>query len=267
MNIASPAAFGDTLRAWRGRRGLSQLDLALSAGVSQRHLSFLESGRSKPSREMVHLLASMLDMPLRQQNSLMLAAGFAPAWRETALDAPDMADVNRALDFLLQKHEPYPAFVVDRLWNLRRANDGAVRLIQKLFGAMPEGPLNLMHLTFSPEGLRPLIVNWEEAARWLLPRLHAEVLNAGPDDEAAATLLRELMAYPGMPKPGAAATAGTLSPVLTMEFRHGDTSLSLFSTVTTLGTPRDVTLQEIHIECFFPADAASATALERLASG
>jgi transcriptional regulator with XRE-family HTH domain len=169
--VVTAASFGDRLRWWRERRGLSQLDLAAAAESTQRHVSFLESGRSAPSREMILRLAAVLDLPLRQQNALFLAAGYAPAWRESALSAPELARVNGALDHMLAQQEPYPAFVVDRRWTLLRANAGAARLTEFLTGppapdaAPPGEPANLALALVSPEGLRPFIVNWEEVVR------------------------------------------------------------------------------------------------------
>ena len=167
---AAAGGFGARLRWWRERRGLSQLALAAAADTPQRHVSFLESGRSAPSREMILRLAAALDLPLRQQNALFLAAGYAPAWRESELSAPQLARVNGALDYMLAQQEPYPAFVLDRRWNLMRANAGAVRLTEFLTGpapaapAAPADPVNLAVALVSPAGLRPFIVNWEEVA-------------------------------------------------------------------------------------------------------
>lgn len=167
-----PHGFGSRLRWWRKRRGLSQLDLASVAGTSQRHVSFLESGRSQPSREMVLCLAAALDVPLRQQNALLLAAGFAPVWRESHLTAPELAVVNQALDRLLAQQEPFPAVVVDRRWNLLRANAGAGRLIAFLTGPTPApapaGAVNLAEWLLSPDGPRPYLVNWPEVVIHLL---------------------------------------------------------------------------------------------------
>jgi transcriptional regulator with XRE-family HTH domain len=254
-------AFGPRLRWWRAHRGQSQLALAGAAEISQRHLSFLESGRTAPSRDMVLRLAAALDLPLRQQNALLLAAGFAPVWRESALAAPELAEVMRALDHMLAQQEPYPAFVVDRRWNLLRANAGAARLTAFLLGppAQPAAPVNLADALMSPSALRPLIANWEEVALYFLRGVQADAAADGTAETAA--LAQRLAAYPD-----AAALAHTVpaqphGPVLTIHFRKGDTSLRMFTTIATLGTAHDVTLQEIRIECFFPADAATAALL------
>jgi transcriptional regulator with XRE-family HTH domain len=250
-------AFGRLLKEWRGRRGFSQLDLALAARTTQRHLSFIESGRAIPSREMILRITGTMDIPLRQQNALLLAAGYAPAWGERDLAAPDLAMVNTALDYMLAQHEPYPAFVVDRRWNLLRANRGAVRLTEFLTGPPPREPttdaVNLAIALMSPEGLRPFIVNWEEVAHYFLRGVQADAQADGAPETLA--LLNRLLALPDVsalsesPPP-----AETQAPVLLIHFKRGDVSLSLFTTIATLGTPRDVTLQEVRIECFFPMD-------------
>jgi len=256
------AAFGGQLRWWRERRGLSQLALAGEAETSQRHLSFLESARATPSREMVLRLAAALDVPLRQQNVLLLAAGFAPVWRESDLSAPELALVNRALDVMLAQQEPFPGFVVDRRWNLLRANQGAGRLVEFLAGPAPQAApaadaVNLADALISPDGLRPLIVNWQEVARYFLRGVQADALADGTPETAA--LLRRLLSYPGIPTLSEPpALEEPLAPVLAIHFRKDATSLRLFTTIATLGTPQDVTLQEIRIECFFPADDPTA---------
>jgi transcriptional regulator with XRE-family HTH domain len=254
--------FGPRLRWWRNRRGLSQLDLAGAAGTTQRHLSFLESGRAAPSREMTLRLATALDVPLRQQNALLLAAGYAPAWRESDLSAPELARVNSALDFMLAQQEPYPAFVVDRRWNLLRANAGAGRLVEFLTGpapaaAEPAGAVNLAVALVSPDGLRPVIVNWQEVALYFLRGVQADALADGTTE--TAELLEQLFAFPDVPALSQALPPeDERTPVLSIHFRRGETSLRMFTTIATLGTPQDVTLQEVRIECFFPMDDATA---------
>ena len=252
-------AFGPRLKWWREHRGLSQLALAGSAETSQRHLSFLESGRAAPSREMVLRLSAVLDVPLRQQNALMLAAGFAPVWRESDLSDPELAQVSDALDSMLAQQEPYPAFVVDRRWNLKRANGGAGNLVAFLLGAAPTGAVNLADALVAPGVLRPFIENWEEVAVHFLRSVQADAVADGTEETAA--LLRRLTAYPGVPPLSRVAPLATHTPVLSIHFRKGDTALRVFTTIATLGTPQDVTLQEIRIECFFPSDPASAALL------
>ena len=251
-------SFGLRLRWWRKRRGLSQLDLAGAAGTSQRHVSFLESGRTQPSREMVLCLAAALDMPLRQQNALFLAAGFAPIWRERDFAAPELATVSRALDHILAQQEPFPALVVDRHWNLLRANVGAQRLTTFLTGPAPDpdpaGTVNLAEWLLSPDGLRPFLVNWQDVAIHFLRGVQADAIADGTPD--TADLLQRLLAYPGIPALShVPALEESQPPVLAMHFRKGETSLRLFTTIATLGTPQDITVQEMRIECFFPADA------------
>jgi transcriptional regulator with XRE-family HTH domain len=253
--------FGSHLRWWRKRRGLSQLDLAGAAGTSQRHVSFLESGRSQPSREMVLCLAAALDVPLRQQNTLLLAAGFAPIWREHDLTAPELATVNHALDYMLTQQEPFPAVVVDRRWYLLRANAGATRLTAFLTepspAPAPTGGVNLAEWLLSPDGLRPYLVNWQDVAIHFLRGIQADTIADG--SPATADLLRRLLAYPDVPPLSQVPSLeGSQPPVLAMHVRKEQTSLRLFTTIATLGTPQDVTVQELRIECFFPADAATA---------
>jgi transcriptional regulator with XRE-family HTH domain len=243
---------------------MSQLDLAGMADVSQRHVSFLESGRSTPSREMVLHLAAALDVPLRQQNALLLAAGFAPAWRESDLTAPELAAVDRALDYMLAQQEPYPAVVVDRRWNLLRANAGAGRLISFLSGPAPPdpppaGPVNLAVALMSPDGLRPLIANWDEVAHYFIRGVQADAVADGTQE--TADLLQRLLAFPGIPTPAQMPLPDSSAPILAMHFRKDGTSLDLFTTLATLGTPQDVTVQELRIECFFPANEATARLL------
>jgi transcriptional regulator with XRE-family HTH domain len=256
--MSAPPSFGDRLRWWRTHRGHSQLGLAGAAEISQRHLSFLESGRTAPSRDMVLRLGAALDVPLRQQNALLLAAGFAPVWQESELNAPALAEVMRAVDFMLDQQEPYPAFVVDRRWNLLRANRGAVRMTEFLLGPPPEpaAPVNLADALMSPDVLRPLIVNWEEVALYFLRGVQADALADGTAE--TAELARRLSAYPDAAALARKVPVEPHGPVLTIHFRKGDTPLKLFTTIATLGTAHDVTLQEIRIECFFPADTASA---------
>jgi transcriptional regulator with XRE-family HTH domain len=263
-------SFGSRLRWWRARRGLSQLDLAGAAGTSQRHVSFLESGRAQPSREMALRLAAALDVPLRQQNALLLAAGYAPAWRESDLTAPELAAVNQALDHMLAQQEPFPAVVVDRRWNLLRANVGAGWLTAFLTGPSPApaatGTVNLAEWLMSPDGLRPLLVNWEEVAIYFLRGVQADAIADGTQE--TTDLLQRLLAYPGVPALSHVPALEDLpSPVLAMHFRKGQTSLRLFTTIATLGTPQDVTVQELRIECFFPADEATAQVFKDWAAG
>jgi transcriptional regulator with XRE-family HTH domain len=266
---ANGSAFGRLLKDWRGRRGFSQLDLALATRTTQRHLSFIESGRATSSREMILRLAATMNLPLRQQNALMLAAGYAPLWRERDLSAPDLAVVNSALDYMLAQHEPYPAFVIDRCWNLLRANRGALNLTEFLTGATspatPSEPINLAVALLAPDGLRPFIVNWQEVALYLIRGLQADAHADGMLETAG--LLDRLLAFPDVPAVSELMTPEEgQSPVLPMHFQRDGISLRLFTTIATLGTPRDVTLEEIRIEFFFPMDEPTAQAFRSWAT-
>ena len=255
---ASPV--GRLLKQWRRLRRMSQLDLALAAEASSRHLSFVETGRARPSREMVLRLAEALDLPLRERNALLTAAGYATLYRESTLTDASMSQVRKALDLMLAKHEPYPALVVSRRYDLMMANQGAARLMATLGVSArgDEGPLNVLRALFDPEGIRPFVANWEEVARALLERGRREAVATG-GDQAMAELTEELLAYPGVPEAWRAAPdlEAELPPVLNVVFAGDDLKLTWFSTIATFGTPQDVTLQELHIECFFPADAAT----------
>jgi transcriptional regulator with XRE-family HTH domain len=256
--------FAASLRAWRARRGWSQLNLAGRAGISQRHLSFLELGRAAPSRDMVTRLATTLDVPLRQHNALLIAAGFAPIWRETEFGAPALKEVHRALDYILSQQEPFPAAAVDRRWNLLQANDGAVRLVEFLVGPLaPDAKVNLADALVAPDVLRPYLTNWADVVRYFIRSVEADALADGTAETAA--LLERLMRYKGvravLRTRAADLAAGAAGPVLPMRFRKGDVSLDLFTTIATLGTPQDITLQELRIESFFPMDDATASVL------
>jgi transcriptional regulator with XRE-family HTH domain len=261
--MIAQGSFAARLRAWRQRRGVSQLELAARARISQRHLSFLETARTAPSREMVLHVAAALELPLRQQNALLRAAGFAPIWTESALDMPELAAVNQALDFMLAQQEPYPAFVVDRRWNLLRANAGAVRFVTFLTGSAgePGVSVNLADALIAPDGLRPLIANWREVALYFVRSVQVDALADGTEETDA--LLRRLVAYPDVAAMLQTPTVEHApAPILTMRFIKDATALNLFTTIATLGTPQDVTLQEMRIENFFPADAATSEILK-----
>ena len=261
MGAAAPGQyFSDyaaAMRYWRTKRGFSQLRLATESGISQRHISFLESGRSQPSREMILKLGNVLDIPLRQRNAMLLAAGFAPAYQERKLSDPEMQAVKQALEFMLQQQAPYPALVVDRLWNLVMANGPANRLIHWLLGGPPAGS-NVIKLMLAPDGVRQYIVNWEDVSADTLLWIQREAMGDGPGSEATA-LLEELLKLPGI---RAAAQAPNLDrralPFLPFTVRKDGVELNMFSTITTLGTPHDVTVHELRVEAFFPADEATA---------
>jgi transcriptional regulator with XRE-family HTH domain len=251
---ASRRAFGVLLKEWRRVRRKSQLTVAFEAQVSPRHLSFVESGRSVPSREMVHTLAEALDVPLRERNALLVAAGYAPLYAERTLESPDLIHVRRALTRLLDHHEPYPAVVLDRQWNVLETNRAAPRLFAHFvdIATLPQ-PRNLLRSMFDPAGLRPSIANWDEVAQTLVQRVFREAV-AGVPDPRVLSLLEELRAYPGSPAPSPHAAELPVHPV---QFRKGALRLSFFSMVTTVGAPTDITAQELRIEAFFPTDDAT----------
>jgi transcriptional regulator with XRE-family HTH domain len=256
------SSVGALLQYWRKLRHLSQLALANEADVSPHHVCFVETGRARPSREMVLLLAKALDVPLRERNALLLAAGFAPMYRETKLDAPELGQVRLALDAILRQQEPFPAVVMNRSWDVLATNEAAQRFFAFLLGHRTAvAPANVIKMMFHPTGLRPYVDNWEAVAEALVQRMHREAV-AGVRDDATARLLEEILAYPDVPrqlrKPNVDAA---VVPVLPVRFVKDGRTFNYFSTVTTLGTPLDVTLEEIRIECFFPAD----TNTERLA--
>jgi transcriptional regulator with XRE-family HTH domain len=264
--MQSGDAFAARLRWWRKRRGWSQLELAGRADVSQRHVGFLEVGRASPSREMVIRLAAALDVPLRQQNSLLLAAGFAPVWHETDFSAPALADVRQALDHMMAQQEPFPAVVVDRHWKLLQANGGAVRLVEFLLGPLAPGAnVNLADALVAPDVLRPFLVNWTDVVRYFIRSVEADA--AADASTETAALLERLLQYQGVREAlkGNAVDAAP-SPVLPMHFRKDAVSLRLFTTIATLGTPQDITLQELRVECFFPMDVETASTLRFWAS-
>jgi transcriptional regulator with XRE-family HTH domain len=245
---------GPLLREWRRRRHLSQLDLALEAGVSTRHLSFVETGRSRPSAEMVVTLAEHLDVPLRDRNQLLLAAGHAPLYGQHDLDAPAMGPVREALDSVLSGHEPYPAVVVDRHWGMVAANGAVGILTEGVAAHLLEPPVNVLRASLHPEGCAPRIVNLGEWRAHLLDRVGRQAVATG--DPALAALHEEVAAYPGgdhSPAPDLA--AGEIAVPLRIRYR--DAELAFISTMTLFGTAVDVTLSELAIESFFPADDAT----------
>lgn len=260
---ASPGSFGTLLREHRARRHWSQSALAEQAEVSTRHLSFLETGKSAPSREMVLVLASALELPLRERNLLLGAAGFTPAYRESALESPAMNDVRRAIDLLLAHHEPYPAMVFDALWNVVKINQGAGALLGALIEPDAETAAivaNGMRFIFHPRGARPYIENWSEVAGYALDQLRRELHHT--PREGAAALLAEIEALAG--DAARAVPRAVETPLLEVRLRKGERRLRFYTTVTTLGTPLDVTVQELRIETYFPADAETRELVEGL---
>jgi transcriptional regulator with XRE-family HTH domain len=261
---ASVAPVGELLRSWRSARRVSQLDLALEAGVSARHLSYVETGKSQASREMIVRLAEALEMPLRECNVLLGAAGYAPIFPESAVGAPALAPMRRAIDLILQHQEPYPAFLLDRRWDMVATNRAATRVVNYLRGGSAH--TNMLRQFFDPNDLRACVVNWEEIARDLMRHLH-DVVAAAPSDAKARALLDEVLSYPDVPSQWRVRELGaTPTPLLTVVFRKGSQELRFFSTIATFGAPHDVTLEELRVECAFPADDPTAELCKTLAS-
>jgi transcriptional regulator with XRE-family HTH domain len=260
----APSA-GALLREWRQRRNLSQLELALRSAVSARHLSFIETGRTRPSREMVLHLAERLDVPLRDRNRLLLAAGFAPVFGERSLDESEMAPVRQALKRFLSAHEPYPAVVVDRHWNIVTSNRGVTYLTRGVAAELRTPPANALRIALHPDGLAPRISNLADWSGYLLARLRREIEATGEAELEA--LYQELAAYPGVATEDVRADAPTPNDImLKHELRLDDRDLALFCTFATFGTARDLTLAELTIIAFYPADPQTAEALTEAVS-
>lgn len=254
--------FGPKLRRWRQARSLSQLELAVTAGVSPRHLSFIETGRSTPSREMVLLLAHQLRLSLREQNGLLLSAGFAPVYEERAIDSPDMAAVKDAVTMVLKAHEPFPAIAVDRRWNVVQSNCGAPLLAAGAAPELLETPVNVYRLSLHPKGMRPRVRNFDAYALHLVARLRHDVMTSG--DPELSSLLEEVERYPGVRAlAGARVERGAVALPLRLATELGE--LSFITTIATFGTPFDITVAELAIESFFPADEATARAVRNAA--
>lgn len=255
---------GVILREWRAARHLSQFELALEARVSARHLSYVETGKSQPSREMITRIADTLDMPLRERNTLLVAAGYAPQYPETALSTPALAQMRHAIQLILDHHEPYPALVINRYWDLVLTNRAGPLLFHYLRGGSAHA--NVLRQVFDPNDMRAVIANWEEVAGDLIRHLH-DAIAAVPSDARARALLDEVLGFPGVPSGWRTRELGTIPPpLLTVVFRKDAEELRFFSTIATFGTPRDITLEELRIECMFPADDATAERCRALAS-
>lgn len=281
--LASPPGVGPLLREWRMRRRRSQLDLALDVGVSPRHLSFIETGRSRPSAAMVLALAEQLALPLRERNRLLLAAGHAPRFAQRSLDAPEMAAVRGALQRLLDAHQPYPGLVLDRHWNVLLANAAALSLVALLPPELRGPPLNIFRASLHPQGLAAATANFGEWGSHLVEALQRSVADSA--DPALAALQQEVLAYPnvqalmsGLSGPAEPAARGLRTPdaaptlllpcVMDLPLAgpgQPTQRVSLFTTLTTFGTPRDITLDELAVELFYPADAASQALLRAAA--
>ena len=259
---------GDLLRDWRQRRRMSQLLLAVEAGISARHLSFVESGRSQPSREMVMHLAERLEVPLRERNALLVAAGYAPLYRERGLDDPQLAAAREAVELVLHGHEPYPAVAVDRHWNIVASNRALAPLIGDSAPALLAAPVNALRLSLHPDGIAPRILNWHAWRAHLLARLQRQIDASA--DPTLASLHDELADYPpppGTPDQSNAAEIVRHHIAVPLRVRTALGDLSFYSTTTVFGTPVDITLSELAIEAFFPADPQTAAALRASTAG
>jgi transcriptional regulator with XRE-family HTH domain len=260
----TPQPFGERLRHWRQHRRLSQLDLASEADISTRHLSFVETGRSVPSREMVLRLSERLDIPLRERNTLLTAAGYAPMYRERALDDPALTAARQAVELILKSHEPFPALAIDRHWNMVASNSVVPHLLAGVDASLLQGPVNVLRLSLHPLGLAPKIANLGQWRTHLFERLRHQI--AATADPALASLLEELKNYP-LPEGSDLQIEGEHpGVVMPFKFRTPAGVLSFISTVTIFGTPADVTLQELAMETFFPADDFTRQALQALAT-
>jgi transcriptional regulator with XRE-family HTH domain len=259
-----PPTVGTLLRDWRQRRRRSQLDLALDAGVSARHVSFVETGRAQPSREMVIHLAEELEVPLRERNHLLLAAGYAPVYGERALDDPDMGAVREALDLVLRGHEPYPAVVVDRGWNVVGGNRANPVLLEGCAPELLAPPLNVLRVSLHPDGMAPRIVNLGSWRAHLLERVDRQIALTG--DDGLAALRAEVAAYPHPEHAGPTDAVGDIAVPLHLRTVAGD-DLRFLSTMATFGTAVDITVAELSIESFFPADEATRQAMADFARG
>lgn len=260
--------FGSQLRSWRRRRGVSQLDLSVRAGVSQRHVSFLETGRSRPSREMVLHLAAELNVPMREQNVLLASAGFPPAFRQSSLGDDELDTVRNTLAFLLEAHSPYMAVVVDRLWNVIMANEATGKFMSHLFPEPPawlRPPPNLMRLSLHPAGLRVSMIDWERSAVSLLRLLEGDAA-AHPSDAELQQLLAEVRSYPGVEALDTWTEADESDLLVPLTYCVAGREIHLFTSIATLGAWRDATVAELRIETFFPADAESDAAWRELVS-
>jgi transcriptional regulator with XRE-family HTH domain len=265
--VAMKPAFGSMLSEWRSVRRASQLDLAETSGVSQRHISFIESGRAQPSRQLILKLARALDLPLPTRNELLIAAGFAPLYAARSLDLSEMRHVQQALVRLMDHHEPYPALVTDADWNIVMQNESSKRLVTACISSrilskwLAAGPLNFMRIMFAPDGLRPHIRNWHEMKVMLLDRLSREA-RANPHSRSAA-LWREFRDFEA---PATLAEGGPLDPVLVLELAVGGLSLRLFASFLTFGTAQDLTLRNLRVDMSFPADEATRQILNAAAT-
>jgi transcriptional regulator with XRE-family HTH domain len=248
---------GDLLKQWRGVRARSQLDISVDTGISQRQISFIESGRSVPSRSTLMGIAQALDIPLRERNALLLAAGYAPVYSDAAWNSDEMKSINRALERIIAQHEPYPAIVMDRYWNVLLTNDAAPRFFNCFVNLSERpAPRNMLHLMFDPQGLRPFVANWEALAKTLIQRVHREAVGHRVDQKTK-DLVTDLLAYPDVQSDWKAPERLSALPMIPMSFVKDGATMNYFSLVTTVGTPQTIAAQELRLECIYPADDAT----------
>lgn len=245
---------GGLLKQWRAVRGRSQLDISLDAGISQRQISFIESGRSVPTRTTLMGLAQALEIPLRERNALLLAAGYAPLYSDAAWNSNEMRSIRRALERMVAQHEPYPAIVMDRYWNVFLTNDAAPRFFN-CFIDLParRASRNLLHLLFDPKAMRPFIANWDSLAKCLIQRIHREAVGHVIDQKTRG-LLAELLDYPEVRADWKVAEMPSALPMVPVSFVKDGATMNYFSLITTVGTPQTISAQELRVECMYPAD-------------
>jgi transcriptional regulator with XRE-family HTH domain len=258
------AELGKLLKQWRGVRGRSQLDIAADTGISQRQISFIEGGRSVPGRTTLLSIAQVLDVPLRERNVLLLAAGYAPLYSDAAWNSEEMKSVGKALERMLTQHEPYPAMVMDRYWNVLQTNAAAPRFFNCFIDLLARpAPRNILHLMFDPQGMRPFIANWETLAKSLIQRVHREAVGHSTDQKTK-DLVAGLLAYPDVRLDWRAAEGPGSLPMIPMSFFKDGMTMNYFSLVTTVGTPQTIAAQELRVECMYPADEATEACHARL---
>jgi transcriptional regulator with XRE-family HTH domain len=264
--LAKKNELGDLLKQWRGVRGRSQLDISVDTGISQRQISFIESGRSIPSRSTLMGIAQALEIPLRERNALLLAAGYAPLYSEAAWNSDEMKSVGKALRRMIAQHEPYPAIVLDRYWNVLLTNDAASRFFNCFIdmSARPS-PRNMLHLMFDPNGMRPFIAGWEALAKTLIQRVHREAVGHIVDQKTK-DLVTDLLAYPDVQSDWRTPERLSALPIIPMSFVKDGATMNYFSLVTTVGTPDTIAAQELRVECMYPADEVTETLHAKLLS-
>jgi transcriptional regulator with XRE-family HTH domain len=262
--IPTKNELGALLKQWRGLRGRSQLEISLDTGISQRQISFIESGRSVPSRPTLMGIAQALEVPLRERNALLLAAGYAPLYSDVAWNSDEMKSVGKALERVMAQHEPYPAIVMDRYWNVLLTNGAAPRFFNCFIDMSKRPhPRNLLHLIFDPKGMRPFIANWETLAKTLIQRVHREAVGHIVDQKTR-DLVADLLAYPGVQPNWRAPEMPSTLPMIPVSFFRDGATMNYFSLITTVGTPQTIAAQELRVECLYPADDGTEALHEKL---